>query len=82
MITAHQHGANTASMTQSVAQTTASADATTTKKRKKMNDFEALAKELYEALMVMCQRRGIHHDDVDQVLDAREHYEEAVSQRV
>ena len=46
------------------------------------NDFESIAKELYEALMVMCQRRGIHHDDVDQVLDVRERYEGMVKQSV
>lgn len=77
-ITALQHGVNTASMTQRTAPMTATATATTTEKEKKMtNDFEAIAKELYEALMVMCQRRGIHYDDVDQVLEAREHYEQA-----
>ena len=62
---------------------TATANVTTTVKETKMtNDFEMIAKELYEALMVMCQRRGVHHDDVDQVLDARERYEEMVKQRV
>ena len=41
-------------------------------------NYKQLADELYAALMVMCKRRGIHYDDVDQVLDAREHYEQAV----
>lgn len=83
MTIAHLNTALNVATTQVTAQMTATATATTTEKEKKMtNDFEAIAKELYEALMVMCQRRGIHHDDVDQVLDAREHYEEMVSSRV